>query len=132
MILTNYFLCASERFDYQVKSTDRLPTVASVAWFILGVTGIAYHWVTSGVEPCFYRTRSVYGDVPIDEDAQILRFEDEEPENWRKRYLFGDVGFISFVLLYGSVRIWFFEYLFPYTYIAKVILVYIDDNLFFS
>jgi hypothetical protein len=61
--------------------TGVIATLASVPWFIIGVTGIAYQWVASRVEMTF-RTmrpgRSGYRDVPIDEDAQILRFEDEE------------------------------------------------------
>ena len=62
--------------------TGVMATLASVPWFIIGVTGIAYQWVASRVETTF-RTmrpgRSGYRDLPIDEDAQILRFEDEEP-----------------------------------------------------
>ena len=61
--------------------TGVIATLASVPWFIIGVTGIAYQWVASRMETTF-RTmrpgRSGYRDVPIDEDAQILRFEDEE------------------------------------------------------
>ena len=61
--------------------TGVIATLASVPWFIIGVTGIAYQWVASRLETSF-RTlrpgRSGYRDVPIDEDAQILRFEDEE------------------------------------------------------
>jgi len=59
--------------------TGVMATLASVPWFIVGVTGIAYQWVASRVETYFFRSRrSGYRDVPIDEDAQILRFEDEE------------------------------------------------------
>ena len=61
--------------------TGVVATLASVPWFIIGVTGIAYQWVASRMETTFksFRTgRSGYRDVPIDEDAQILRFEDEE------------------------------------------------------
>jgi len=61
--------------------TGVIATLASVPWFIIGVTGIAYQWVASRVDSTL-RTlrpgRSGYRDVPIDEDAQILRFEDEE------------------------------------------------------
>lgn len=59
--------------------TGVMATLASVPWFIVGVTGIAYQWVASRVETYFFRSgRSGYRDIPIDEDAQILRFEDEE------------------------------------------------------
>jgi hypothetical protein len=55
-----------------------MATLASVPWFIVGITGIAYEWVASRVETYFRTRRRGYRDVPIDEDAQILRFEDEE------------------------------------------------------
>uniref|UniRef100_D8Q2A4 Vacuolar protein sorting/targeting protein 10 n=1 Tax=Schizophyllum commune (strain H4-8 / FGSC 9210) TaxID=578458 RepID=D8Q2A4_SCHCM len=57
-----------------------LDTLASVPWFIIGITGIAYEWAASRVEGFFdgYRSRRGYRNVPIDEDAQILRFEDED------------------------------------------------------
>jgi hypothetical protein len=59
--------------------TGVFATLASVPWFFVGITGIAYQWVASRAETYFFRTRrSGYRDVPIDEDAQILRFEDEE------------------------------------------------------
>ena len=60
--------------------TGVVATLASVPWFIIGVTGIAYQWVASRVETTFRTMRPGrgYRDVPIDEDAQILRFEDEE------------------------------------------------------
>jgi len=58
--------------------TGVMATLASVPWFIVGITGIAYEWVASRVETYFRTRRRGYRDVPIDEDAQILRFEDEE------------------------------------------------------
>jgi hypothetical protein len=59
--------------------TGVIATLASVPWFIVGISGIAYQWVASRVETYFFKSqRSGYRDVPIDEDAQILRFEDEE------------------------------------------------------
>ena len=58
--------------------TGVIATLASVPWFIIGITGIAYQWVASRLETTYRRGRSGYRDVPIDEDAQILRFEDEE------------------------------------------------------
>ena len=63
-------------------STDSgvLDTIASVPWFLLGVAGFAYEWVASQVESVTarFRPRRGYRHVPVDEDAQILRFEDEE------------------------------------------------------
>jgi len=59
--------------------TGVVATLASIPWFIIGITGIGYEWVASRVDTYFFRSRrSGYRDVPIDEDAQILRFEDEE------------------------------------------------------
>ena len=52
-----------------------LATLASVPWFLVGLSGIAWEWVTSRLPQ---RRRSGYRNIPIDEDAQILRFEDEE------------------------------------------------------
>jgi hypothetical protein len=59
--------------------TGFMATLASVPWFIVGISVIGYHWVVARVDTHFFRSRrSGYRDVPIDEDAQILRFEDEE------------------------------------------------------
>ncbi|KAH7881943.1 hypothetical protein F5I97DRAFT_1932104 [Phlebopus sp. FC_14] len=57
-----------------------LDTLASVPWFLIGLAGIAYEYVSSSVESMIlgFRTRRGYRNVPVDEDAQILRFEDEE------------------------------------------------------
>lgn len=55
-----------------------IATLASVPWFIVGIAGIGYEWVASRVDTYFFRSRGGYRNVPIDEDAQILRFEDEE------------------------------------------------------
>ena len=57
-----------------------LDTLASVPWYLLGLAGVAWEWVASrfdGVGTRF-RARRGYRHVPVDEDAQILRFEDEE------------------------------------------------------
>jgi hypothetical protein len=43
------------------------------------LAGIAWAYVSSSVEMGF-RSRRGYRDIPVDEDAQILRFEDEEDE----------------------------------------------------
>ena len=60
--------------------TGIVATLASVPWFLIGIAGIAWEWVTSNLEsiPIGFRTRRGYRDLPVDEDAQILRFEDEE------------------------------------------------------
>ncbi|KAF8075280.1 vacuolar protein sorting/targeting protein 10 [Lyophyllum atratum] len=53
-------------------------TLASVPWFIIGIAGIAWEWVASRVDGAGFRSRSGYRDLRVDEDAQILRFEDED------------------------------------------------------
>ena len=55
-----------------------MDTLASVPWFVIGVAGIAWEWVASHLDSTGFRTRQGYRDLPVDEDAQILRFEDEE------------------------------------------------------
>ena len=57
-----------------------MDTLASVPWFLLGLAGIAWEWVASRFDNLTsgYRARRGYRNVPVDEDAQILRFEDEE------------------------------------------------------
>ena len=57
-----------------------MDTLASVPWFLLGLAGIAYEYVASRLEslPLGFRSRRGYRDLPVDEDAQILRFEDED------------------------------------------------------
>jgi hypothetical protein len=57
-----------------------LSTLASVPWFLVGLAGIAWEYVASHVESLSnsYRARRGYRNLPVDEDARILRFEDEE------------------------------------------------------
>ncbi|KAG1738539.1 hypothetical protein EDB19DRAFT_1714235 [Suillus lakei] len=57
-----------------------LATLASVPWFLLGLSGIAFEYIASSLESVSmgYRARRGYRDVPVDEDAQVLHFEDEE------------------------------------------------------
>ncbi|KAJ3573829.1 hypothetical protein NP233_g2168 [Leucocoprinus birnbaumii] len=55
-----------------------LDTIASVPWFLMGILSVAVEWVTSRLDRTGFRGRRGYRNVPIDEDAQILRFEDEE------------------------------------------------------
>jgi hypothetical protein len=44
------------------------------------MAGIAWEYVSSSLEPIIAsaQTRRGYRDLPVDEDAQILRFEDED------------------------------------------------------
>lgn len=55
-------------------------TLASVPWFVIGIANVAFEvaaeWVRDATLPL--RRRRGYRDVPVDEDAQILRFADEE------------------------------------------------------
>ncbi|KAF8523369.1 Oligoxyloglucan reducing end-specific cellobiohydrolase [Hysterangium stoloniferum] len=53
-----------------------LATLASVPFFLLGLAGIAWEYVASRLPAV--RSRRGYRTVPVDEDAQVLRFEDEE------------------------------------------------------
>jgi len=55
-----------------------IDTIASVPWFIVGIAGIAVEWVSSKLDMQAWRARNGYRNVPVDEDAQILRFEDED------------------------------------------------------
>lgn len=65
---------------YSSSGSGILDTLASVPWFLLGLAGIAYEYVASRLDllAMGYRSRNGYRDLPVDEDAQILRFEDEE------------------------------------------------------
>ncbi|KAG2141838.1 hypothetical protein DEU56DRAFT_267583 [Suillus clintonianus] len=67
--------------DYSRGSgSGALDTLASVPWFLLGLAGIAFEYIASSLESVSmsYRARRGYRDVPVDEDAQVLHFEDEE------------------------------------------------------
>jgi len=55
-----------------------LDTLASVPWFLVGIARIAFEWVSSRLNRSRISGRRGYRNVPIDEDAQVLRFEDEE------------------------------------------------------
>ncbi|KAJ7281966.1 vacuolar protein sorting/targeting protein 10 [Mycena rebaudengoi] len=52
-------------------------TLASIPWVLIGIAGIAWEWVASSFQSSFPSRRG-YRNLPVDEDAQILRFEDEE------------------------------------------------------
>ncbi|TFK24535.1 vacuolar protein sorting/targeting protein 10 [Coprinopsis marcescibilis] len=63
------------------SASGMLDTLASVPWFLVGVAGIAAEWVSSQIQSASWspwKARGGYRHIPIDEDAQILRFEDEE------------------------------------------------------
>jgi hypothetical protein len=55
-----------------------LDTLASVPWYLVGLAGIAIEWVSSHLDSTSWRAGRGYRNLPADEDAQILRFEDEE------------------------------------------------------
>ena len=67
----------SRGFD---QGSGALATLASVPWFLIGVIGIAWEHASSllGSMTGGYGARRGYRDLPVDEDAQILHFEDEE------------------------------------------------------
>lgn len=69
-----------DRSRFPGESGGVVDTIASVPWFIIGLGGIAWEWVASRFESLgtSYRARRGYRHVSADEDAQILRFEDEE------------------------------------------------------
>ncbi|KAF7317890.1 Sortilin [Mycena kentingensis (nom. inval.)] len=54
-----------------------LDTLASIPWFLIGIAGVAWEWATSRVQTRLPNRRG-YRNLPIDEDAQILRFEDDD------------------------------------------------------
>ncbi len=54
-----------------------METLVLVLWFVIGVAGIAWEWTVSHVGAGF-RLRRGYRNILINEDAQILRFEDEQ------------------------------------------------------
>lgn len=62
------------------SDSSLLDTVASVPWFLVGLAGITWEYIASSVGSLAsqFQTRRGYRNVPVDEDAQILRFEDEE------------------------------------------------------
>jgi len=55
-----------------------LDNLASVPWFLVGIARIGVEWISSRYNRSGLRGRRGYRNVPIDEDAQVLRFEDEE------------------------------------------------------
>ncbi|KAG2137156.1 uncharacterized protein EDB93DRAFT_1231386 [Suillus bovinus] len=88
--LVAWWWCSKSRM---ARGTIRLPrdyshgsgsgvmaTLASVPPFLLWLAGIAFEHMASSLESISmgYRARRGYRDVPVDEDAQVLYFEDEE------------------------------------------------------
>ncbi|KZP04862.1 Oligoxyloglucan reducing end-specific cellobiohydrolase [Athelia psychrophila] len=66
----------SSRFD---SDSGVMATLASVPWFLVGLAGIAFEWVAERVQSVTdVQSRRGYRDLPVDEDAQVLRFEDED------------------------------------------------------
>ena len=59
---------------------DWLDTLASVPVYLGGLAGIAFDWVASKVDSTSdqWRAQRGYRNVAVDEDAQVLRFEDED------------------------------------------------------
>lgn len=57
-----------------------LSTLASVPWFLLGLAGVAYGWLSQVQLPFVdrFQSRRGYRTVSVDEDAQVLRFEDDD------------------------------------------------------
>ena len=62
----------------QYDESGAFATLASVPWYLFGLAGIAWEWLAERFDNVAMRSRQGYRNVPIDEDAQILRFEDEE------------------------------------------------------
>ncbi|KAG8759479.1 vacuolar protein sorting/targeting protein PEP1 [Serendipita sp. 396] len=65
---------------YAFSDSGPLATLASIPWFIVGIAGIAWSYIES--LPFFprtvFRSRRGYRHVAVDEDAQVLRFEDDD------------------------------------------------------
>ena len=64
---------------YATTNSGFFDTLASVPWFIVGVVGIAWEKLQNALPGSdSFRSRRGYRNVAVDEDAQVLRFEDEE------------------------------------------------------
>ncbi|KAF8579723.1 Oligoxyloglucan reducing end-specific cellobiohydrolase [Ramaria rubella] len=64
--------------DHRKSFSDSGPlaTLASVPYFVVGLVGIAWEYVMSRAPRL--QSRRGYRNVPVDEDAQVLVFEDED------------------------------------------------------
>ncbi len=54
-----------------------METLVLMLWFVIGVAGIVWEWTVLHVGARFWLRRG-YRNILINEDAQILRFEDEQ------------------------------------------------------
>jgi len=65
---------------YAFSDSGPLSTLLSIPWFIVGVAGVAWSYVERlpFIPRSLFRTRKGYRYVPVDEDAQVLRFDDED------------------------------------------------------
>jgi hypothetical protein len=65
---------------FSTSDAGVVATLASVPWYLIGVANVAFEVVAERVRDATFalRPRRGYRDVPVDEDAQILRFADEE------------------------------------------------------
>jgi len=69
---------SSRDVDNNFQKGDALDTIASIPWFLLGVATTAWSQVSNMPLWDRFRIQSGYRHVPVDEDARVLRFEDEE------------------------------------------------------
>ena len=61
------------------SNSTALDTLAAVPWFIIGIIGIGWERLVSSFRSdSGFRRRAGYRNVPIDEDAQVLRLGDED------------------------------------------------------
>lgn len=65
---------------YTFSDSGPLATLVSIPWFIIGLAGIAWSYVENlpFMPRTPYSSRRGYRHVAVDEDAQVLRFEDED------------------------------------------------------
>lgn len=65
---------------FNASDAGVVETLASVPWFVIGMASVAFEVASEWVRDATFslRSRRGYRDVPVDEDAQILRFADEQ------------------------------------------------------
>ncbi|KAH9989911.1 Oligoxyloglucan reducing end-specific cellobiohydrolase [Russula compacta] len=65
---------------FSASDAGVVETLASVPWFVIGMASVAFEVASEWVRDATFslRSRRGYRDVPVDEDAQILRFADEQ------------------------------------------------------
>jgi hypothetical protein len=66
--------------SYGFSDSGPVATILSIPWFIVGIAGMAWNYLENlpFMPRALFRSRRGYRHVPVDEDAQVLRFEDEE------------------------------------------------------